>query len=38
MSPYIKTTERSQVNNQMLHLKHLEKQEKAKPKQIEAEK
>jgi hypothetical protein len=32
MSAYIKKTERSQVNNLMLHLKHLEKQEQANPK------
>jgi hypothetical protein len=30
MSAYIKKTERSQVNNLMLHLKLLEKQEQAK--------
>jgi hypothetical protein len=29
---YIKNTERSQINNLMLHLKLLEKQEKAEPK------
>jgi hypothetical protein len=29
MSAYIKNTERSQINDQMLHLKLLEKQEKA---------
>jgi hypothetical protein len=32
MSAYIKTTERSQVDNQMLYLKLLERQEQAKPK------
>jgi hypothetical protein len=32
MSAYIKRTERSQINNLMLHLKLLEKQEQAKPK------
>jgi hypothetical protein len=32
MSAYIKRTERSQVNNLMLHLKLVEKQEKVKPK------
>jgi hypothetical protein len=32
MSEYIKRTERSQINDLMLHLKLLEKQEKAKPK------
>jgi hypothetical protein len=32
MSVYIKRTERSQINNLMLHLKLLEKQEQAKPK------
>jgi hypothetical protein len=31
MSAYIKSTERSQINN-LLHLKLLEKQEQAKPK------
>jgi hypothetical protein len=30
MSAYIKRTERSQINNLMLHLKLLEKQEQAK--------
>jgi hypothetical protein len=33
MSAYIKSTERSQTNGLMLHLKLLEKQEQAKPKQ-----
>jgi hypothetical protein len=32
MSAYIKRTERSQINNLMLHLKLLDKQEQAKPK------
>jgi hypothetical protein len=32
MSTYIKRTERSQVNELMLHVKLLEKQEKTKPK------
>jgi hypothetical protein len=32
MSAYIKRTERSQINDIMLHLKLLEKQEQAKPK------
>jgi protein-arginine kinase len=32
MSAYIKNIERSQINNLMLHLKLLEKQEQAKPK------
>jgi hypothetical protein len=32
MSGYIKRTERSQINDLMLHLKLLEKQEQAKPK------
>jgi hypothetical protein len=32
MSAYIKRTERSQINNLMLHVKLLEKQEQAKPK------
>jgi hypothetical protein len=32
MSAYIKRTERSQINNIMLHLKLLEKQEQVKPK------
>jgi hypothetical protein len=34
MSAYIKRTERSQMNDLMLHLKLLEKQEQAKPKTI----
>jgi hypothetical protein len=32
MSTYGKNTERSQINDLMLHLKLLEKQEQAKPK------
>jgi hypothetical protein len=32
MSEYIKRTERSQINDLMLHLKLLEKQKQAKPK------
>jgi hypothetical protein len=32
MSTHIKKTKRSQINDLMLHLKLLEKQEKAKPK------
>jgi hypothetical protein len=32
MSVYIKRTERSQINDLMLHLKLLQKQEKANPK------
>jgi hypothetical protein len=32
MSAYIKRTERSQINDLMLHLKLLQKQEQAKPK------
>jgi hypothetical protein len=32
MSAYIKRSERSQINDLMLHLKLLEKQEQAKPK------
>jgi hypothetical protein len=32
MSAYIKRTERSQINDLMLHLKLLEKQKQAKPK------
>jgi hypothetical protein len=32
MSAYIKSTERSQINDLILHLKLLEKQEQAKPK------
>jgi hypothetical protein len=32
MSAYIKKTERSQINDQMLHLKLLEKQEQSNPK------
>jgi hypothetical protein len=32
MSAYIKRTEKTQINDLMLHLKFLEKQEQAKPK------
>jgi hypothetical protein len=32
MSAYIKRTERSQINDLMIHLKLLEKQEESKPK------
>jgi hypothetical protein len=32
MGAYIKRTERAQINDLMLHLKLLEKQEQAKPK------
>jgi hypothetical protein len=32
MSAYIKRTERPQINNLMLHLKFLEKEEQSKPK------
>jgi hypothetical protein len=32
MSAYINYTESSQINNLMLHLKHLQKQEQAEPK------
>jgi hypothetical protein len=32
MSEYIKRTERSQINDLLLHLRLLEKQEQAKPK------
>jgi hypothetical protein len=32
MSTYIKRTERSQINNLMIHLKFLEKEKQAKPK------
>jgi hypothetical protein len=38
MSAYIKRTERSQINELMLPLKLLEKQEQANHKQTEAEK
>jgi hypothetical protein len=31
MSAYIKNSERSQINNLMMHFKLLEKQEQAKP-------
>jgi hypothetical protein len=36
-STYIKRKERSQINDLMLHLKLLEKQEQTKPKQAEGE-
>jgi hypothetical protein len=32
MNAHFKSTERSQINDLMLHLKRLEKQEQAKPK------
>jgi hypothetical protein len=39
MSAYIKNTERSQINNLMLHLKHLEKNKnKINPKLAKGEK
>jgi hypothetical protein len=38
MSAYIKRTERSQINDLMLHLKQLEKQEQTNPKEVEGEK
>jgi hypothetical protein len=38
MSAYIKRTDRSQINDLMLHIKFLEKQKQAKPKQAEGEK
>jgi hypothetical protein len=38
MSAYIKRTERSQINDLMLHLKLLEKQEQATPKTSRREK
>jgi hypothetical protein len=38
MSAYIKRIERSQMNDLMLHLKLLEKEEQAKPNQAEGEK
>jgi hypothetical protein len=38
MSAYIKKTERSQINDQMLHLRLLEKQEQAKLKQADKKK
>jgi hypothetical protein len=38
MSAYIKRTERSQINDLMLHLKLLEKYEQAMPKQAKEEK
>jgi hypothetical protein len=38
MSAYTKRTERSQINDLMLHLKLLENKNKQKPKQAEGEK
>jgi hypothetical protein len=38
MSAYIKRTERAQINDLMLHLKLLRKQEQENPKQAEGEK
>jgi hypothetical protein len=38
MSAYIKRTEKSQINNLMLHLKLLEKQKQAAPKKVDGEK
>jgi hypothetical protein len=38
ISTYIKNTERSQINNLMLHLKFIQKQEQINPKQAEVEK
>jgi hypothetical protein len=38
MCAYIKRSERSQINDLMLHLKLLEKQEQENPKQAEGEK
>jgi hypothetical protein len=35
INAYIKKTEKSQINNLMLHLELQEKQEQAKPKQAE---
>ena len=32
MQPYLKKQEKSQINNQNLHLKELEKEEQTKPK------
>jgi hypothetical protein len=37
LSVYIKNTERSQINDLMLHLKLLEKQEQTKPKNEQKE-
>jgi hypothetical protein len=37
ISEYIKKTERSQINDLMLHLKLLEKQEQSNPNQAEGE-
>jgi hypothetical protein len=38
MSAYIKRTERSQINDLMLHIKLIEKHEQANSKQAEGEK
>jgi hypothetical protein len=38
MSAYIKRTERSQINDIILYLKALEKEEQVKPKKAEGEK
>jgi hypothetical protein len=38
MSAYIKRTERSQINDLMIHLKLLEKEEQANPQKTEGEK
>jgi hypothetical protein len=38
MSSYIKSTERSQISDPMVHLKLLEKQKQAKPKTCRREK
>jgi hypothetical protein len=38
MNAHIKMTERFQINDPVLHLKRLEKQEKANPKKVEREK
>jgi hypothetical protein len=38
LSAYFKRTERSQINNLMLHLNPLEKQEQEKPKRSRGEK
>jgi hypothetical protein len=38
MSAYIKNTERSQIDDQILHLKFTEKQDEAKPKPSKGEK
>jgi hypothetical protein len=38
LSAYFKNTERYQINDLILHLKLLEKQEQGKPKQAQGEK